>query len=153
MAKVGETLKQLPENLKEKICVDGMREAARIGLAGVQTEVPIGESGNLFRHIKMGRRKKNISWNLIQFVVYVQSGGKRSSATGKRAKGVTRADLNEVLPYYWYFLEFGTSKMAANPFMERGFAKSAANAAARARDLMRQRVLSGVLTQEFRGGY
>lgn len=153
MAAVGAALKQLPENMREKVCVGGILEAAQVVLAGVQTEVPIG-TGNLFRHVRMGRRKRGMPWNLIQYVVYVQSGGgKKSSATGKKAKGVTRADLNEVLPYYWYFLEFGTSKMSANPFMERGFAKSASNAAGRARDYMRQQVLRGALTEGLRKGF
>lgn len=123
MRELGEILTKLPLEMKEKVATKATLEAAKVGLAAVQGESPI-RTGNLYHHERIARRK-DVLWNLVQYVVFIKTGG------GKRAK---QRNFGEDLPFYWYFIEFGTSKMRANPFMLRGFQKSVGNAATRARD-------------------
>jgi HK97 gp10 family phage protein len=130
MAEVGEILSKLPLDMKEKVATKATLAAAQVGVAAVQTEVPI-RTGNLFRHIRLARRTRDIGRLAVQYVVYIKAGGKRSAK---------EKQTGEELPFYWYFIEFGTSSeskshITANPFMLRGFVKSASNAANKARDI------------------
>lgn len=130
MAALGEKLKQLQLDMKEKIATKADLAAAQIGLAAVQDETPV-RTGNLLHHIRVARRHRGVPDTQIQHVVFVKQDG------GKRAK---EKNFGEDLPYYWYFIEFGWvdrggNHHQANPFMLRGFLKSADNAATRARDI------------------
>ena len=130
MAEVGEFLSKLPSDMKDKVATKAMLAATQVGEAAVQTEVPI-RTGNLFRHIRIARRTKDLGGYLVQYVIFIKSGGKRSAK---------QKQSGEELPFYWYFIEFGTSSdskshLSPNPFMLRGFVKSAANAANKARDV------------------
>lgn len=131
MSKLGEKLTKLPLDIKEKVARRSTQEAAKIGLAAIQTEVP-WRTGNLYRHLRVARRKDEAT--KVTYVVYVKS--KRPKSKPKKGAAVNGpSDVSgEELPYYWYFVEFGTSRMSANPFMLRGFTKSAENAATHARD-------------------
>jgi HK97 gp10 family phage protein len=134
MKELGEQLEKLPLDIKEKVAAKANLEAAKVGMAGVQTETPI-KTGNLYHYERIARRK-NVAWNLIQHVIFIKTGGKHWVAKKALVRSsIAGANAGNVLPYYWYFLEFGTSKMRANPFMLRGFEKSVGNAATRARDI------------------
>lgn len=117
LSQVGEALKNLPLEIKEKVARKATLEAAKIGLAAAQSETPI-RTGLTFKYERITRHK-NVPYNIVEYVVFIKSRGKKG----------------QEYPYYWVFVEFGTSKMAANPFMLRGFLKSAPNAATRARDI------------------
>lgn len=133
MSKLGEKLERLPLEMKEKVARRSIQEAAKIGLAAIQTETP-WRTGNLYRHLRIARRK-DVGW-IVTYVVFVKTTKARPTKKqrGVVAQGPSEISSNEILPYYWYFIEFGTSRMSPNPFMLRGFTKSADNAATRARD-------------------
>jgi hypothetical protein len=136
MAEVGAVLKTLPLNMKEKVARNAMLAGARVGLAAVQTEVPIGggeksphdpSPGNILRNLRIARGK-NVPDTVVQYRLFVHVGRVR------RGKGWRGRVLEVGPPYYWYMQEFGSSRNPANPFMTRGFMKSASNAATRIRD-------------------
>lgn len=129
LSKLGDKLERLPLQVKEKVAKKAMLEAAKVGLAAIQTEAPY-KSGNLYRHLRVAQRKDDPF--KVTYVVFVKSRGRTSKKKGARS-GPSEPST-QMLPFYWYFIEFGTSRITANPFMLRGFMKSADNAAARARD-------------------
>jgi HK97 gp10 family phage protein len=142
MREISAKLKTLPLNLKEKVAAGAMQRAAAVGVKNVQLEAP-KLTGVLRRHIWEARRKKDVPWNLVQYVVFV----KAKARPGKKNKIQEGEDA-----FYWYFVEFGHSSKAGNPFMERGFARSVDEALAVARDYAETQTLRGVLTQEMTGG-
>ena len=126
---LGRDLANLDINMKEKVATSTVLTAEQTSLTAVQTEVPI-RTGNLFRNIKIARRKDSIDNTQVQYVIFVKSGPRPKPKLGRKRI----PNKGDVYPYYWVFVEFGTSRQAANPFMLRGFQKSAGNAATRARD-------------------
>lgn len=127
MAAVGAQLEKLPIDMRDKVARKAVLEAAKVGLASVQQETPI-RTGNLFHHERIAFRK-NVPYNIVQYVVFVKTGGKQAALR-----------VGQPLPYYWYFIEFGWHDRSGayhpgNPFMLRGFEQSAGNAATRARDI------------------
>jgi HK97 gp10 family phage protein len=141
MKEISAKLKTLPLNLKEKVAAGSMLRAARVGVKSVQQEAP-KLTGVLRRHIWAARRKRDVPWNLVQYVVFV----KAKVRPGKKNQAQQSEDA-----YYWYFVEFGHSSKAGNPFMERGFGRSVNEALSVARDYAEQQTLRGVLTQEMTG--
>lgn len=149
MKEVGQMLTDLPEKFKTKVAVAALRETAKVVQAAVDDESPIADAGPsiglLKANVKLSRRKRNVPWHMIQYIVYVNTGRK---VTRKR-RGLKSLKRRIYLasnkkpppshPYYWFMVEFGTSKQSANPFMSRAFEKSAANGITRARDLARYR--------------
>lgn len=126
---LGERLTQLPLEIKEKIAAKAMLKAANITLAAVQVEVPI-RTGNLYRHLRISRRKRGVPGTVVQYVIFVKTGG------GGKAKA---KNFGEDLPYYWYMIEFGWNDKSGKhhpgkPFLLLGFERSVENAAAQARD-------------------
>lgn len=133
MAKLGQVLEDLPDKLRDKVARKAVLAAAQVGLAAIQTETP-WHTGNLYRHLRIAFRR-GLPKELLTYVVFVKTGSKGArGGSSKRFSGPS-APSGQILPYYWFFVEFGTSRMAANPFMLRGFTKSAENAATRARDV------------------
>ncbi len=133
LSALGDVLQQMPLLMREKVATKAMLAAATVGRDSVQATAPVGKPpdphiGNLRDHIRMARRKDVGEWE-IQYVVYVKTTGWRSQSKGDATQ------QRHPLPYYWYYLEFGTSKMDANPFMLRGFEQSVDNAGNRARDI------------------
>lgn len=134
MSKLGEKLDKLPQDIKEKVARGATREAAVVALAAVQTEAP-WRTGNLYRHLRISSRKDKDDKTKVSYVVFVKTTRARppKKARGTPASGPSETSA-QMPPYYWYFVEFGTSRMTANPFMLRGFLKSTDNALTRARD-------------------
>ena len=137
MSDIGAKLDQFPDAFTEKVVRASMRGAAQVGLAAIQTETPWGKGpnpppGNMYRHLRIAKRPDKD--NKITYIVFVKVGGKAQRGGGiKKVHGPSEPS-GQVSPYYWFFVEFGTSRMGANPFMLRGFTKSAENAATTARD-------------------
>ncbi len=138
MAELGEQLKQFPLKFKEKVARKATGVGADVCLAAVQTEAAKhARTWNLYHHIKAMHVRNNPIWNIEQFLVLVVPKGRGVRATRSRRKGASLPTPASGFssPYYWYFQEFGTSKMKAHPFLSVGFLKSVSSAAQRIRDV------------------
>lgn len=107
-------LKELPK----RVARNGLRSATSAGAAVVRNEArsraPV-DTGEMKRDIQMKRERDfgNTEGLSASVSVYVR-GGKKSRLAGK-ARNVDKDS------FYWKFVEFGTAKMAAQPFMRPAF--------------------------------
>lgn len=91
---------------------------------------PVGDGtpnpGNLRRQIFMGRDRNPASVGAAEhYFISVRSG--RRGLFGKGVSGNTRALTGEDA-FYWWYVEFGTSKQPAQSFMRRSFDAQASTA-------------------------
>lgn len=119
LKELNEALRQLPQNIARNV----LRGAAGAGAAVIRKEArarapvftgPVGP-----RHPPPGTLKKSIYQqasralsNLVQQTFNV------GVKTGKALRTKSGASANA---FYWKFVEFGTAKMAARPFMRPAF--------------------------------
>lgn len=114
-------LQQLPG----KIAKNALRQATSAAAATIRDEArsraPV-DTGEMRKDIQIKRERESTAYRAV-YSVFVRTGKK--SRIGGRARNVDKDS------YYWRFVEFGTSKMAAKPFMRPAFeAKKEAAAAA-----------------------
>jgi HK97 gp10 family phage protein len=112
---------ELAKKLKElgpKVAKNGLRRATSAGAAIVRNDArkraPV-DTGEMKRDIMMKRERDARGGDTTGavYTVYVRS-GKKSRMAGKK-RDVDRDS------FYWKFLEFGTAKMAAQPFLRPAF--------------------------------
>ena len=102
-------MRDLPRKLQRQTVQRALREAAKPIHADARSRVPV-QTGAVRRQIAIQRSRKFTGRDgVFGVVVRVRAMNKRM-----RAKGHTD-------PFYWKFLEFGTSKMPAQPFMRPAF--------------------------------
>lgn len=153
-------LEQLQRNLRElpaNVARNVLRGTARAGARVIQVEAKIaaGRGGATAPNIRTGTLRRSIiirhdrarsAMHQQVFVVAVRGGRtrKRGNTVANRRKGVVGQVYHEDgAAFYGRFLEFGTSKMTARPFMRPAWeARKAA-----ALDTMR-RYLTERLAQE-----
>lgn len=100
-------LKTLPEKVQKRVLVGGVRAAAKPVLNEAKRLVP-KDTGNLKKSIgvtKLRTKKKSLVW----FQVSTRKNGKYDG-------------------WYGRFIEVGTAKMPAHPFMRPAFEKEGENA-------------------------
>lgn len=137
LAQVGALLKELPQIVREKIAAKGVYNGADVTRREVEARAPF-RTGLLRSKIRVARRRKGVAEDLITYVVYVQGIRPSSGKKAKRKRGAAGTANAALLPYYWYFLEFGTSKMSAKPFMVQAFTSSVQEAGDEVRDYSRE---------------
>lgn len=93
------TLNTLPQNIQKNVMVGAIRAGANVVRDEARRLAPI-DTGNLRKSIASIKRKGDK--NTIQFSVTPSRGGKNNG-------------------WYAHFLEFGTSKMTAKPFLRPAF--------------------------------
>lgn len=93
------TLNQLPIRIQKNVMIGAIRAGSNVVRDEARRLAPI-DTGNLKKSIATIRRKGDK--NTIQFSVTPSKGGKNNG-------------------WYAHFLEFGTSKMAASPFLRPAF--------------------------------
>lgn len=103
-------LEQLPVKLQR----NGLRKAVSSGAAVVRNAVkesaPIGATGTLRRAVSM-KRAKTPDAQIATYEVFV-----RQAKNGKVGSSKIAA-YGKYDAYYWRFVEFGTSKAPAHPFL------------------------------------
>lgn len=113
--------KELAKALKElgpRVAKNGLRAATSAGAAVIRNEArsraPV-DTGEMKKDIQMKRERDQRDGGLFaaSYSVFVRS-GKKSRLSGK-ARDVQKDS------FYWKFVEFGTSKMAAQPFLRPSF--------------------------------
>ena len=118
------SLKQLPKELQGRPLQVGMRKAGNIVRDEARRRV-VRASGFLAKEIVVrranakNRRMAGVAGGEY-FTVGVRTGKKMKYANTKRnqrKRRVGRLYVQSGWAYYWRFLEFGTKKMAAKPFL------------------------------------
>lgn len=136
LAELGAKLRALSDDVRYKIARAAANAGAQVIKKEAQTRAPIGTvphkvgkkgnivpPGNLRRNIYVKRLPLSQRKHTEDFIVAVRQGGK----SGKDA-------------FYWRFLEYGTVKMAAQPFMRPAFSNKKQQAAEAMRERLRQRI-------------
>jgi HK97 gp10 family phage protein len=119
---VQKALSKIPSTLQEKVVVGATRAAARVIANEAKDRVPV-KTGLLKKSIGIAKAKRADTPNgVIRFYVVPKSKisiGSKVSVGGKSGK--LKAKVNA---YYAHMVEFGTSKMAAHPFLRPAFENS-----------------------------
>lgn len=128
MRELQDALKRLPD----KIARNALRSAVNAGAAVIRNEararVPT----------RTGRLRKAI----YQRQIRERSGaGTQTFYVGWRARGTKRSGKSQTHgAFYGRFVEFGTSRMAAKPFLRPAFEARKHDAVARIREKLRERI-------------
>lgn len=123
MAELRATLERLPGHLGEKVIRAALRAGAQVIRKDAQSRAPELQEPDPRR--KRGTLKKNITVRRSKTDKYgvfvgVKPLSKKQIATFKKAGGKKGAN-NPDDPFYWWFVEFGTSKMPATRFLREAF--------------------------------
>ncbi|HEI9807231.1 TPA: HK97 gp10 family phage protein [Proteus mirabilis] len=125
LAELSQYLKALEKNVGKRIARKAMNAGAMELKQEIKHRVPILKE--TVPHRRKGTIKRNIHSKTkvqrngqVKTRIWVKSlSGKKVSAF-KQATGKSAA-LNPNDPFYWWFVEFGTAKMSAQPFMRSSF--------------------------------
>ena len=128
MRDLQKALRQFPKNVQKNICVGANRAAAAAIAKSAKQKAPV-RSGVLKRSIKV-KKQRTKNKNIVRHAV--QAGGK----VKWRAKG----EKHEGDAYYAVFVEFGTSKMAPEPFMRPAFEEQGPEAIKHYKDYAASRI-------------
>jgi HK97 gp10 family phage protein len=113
LSQLARALQELPLNLQR----NGLRKAVARGAMLVRNDAraraPV-KTGEMRRNILI-KRARTPDAQIATYEVFVRSGKK-----ARLAKGAKKRDVHSD-PFYWRFVEFGTSKMAARPFLRPAF--------------------------------
>lgn len=111
-----EALKDALRELPERVARNALRAAVSAGAAEIRNEArnlaPV-DTGEMKRDIQIKRERDDRGVLSARYSVFVRS-GKKSRLVGK-GRNVGKDS------FYWRFVEFGTAKMAAHPFMRPAF--------------------------------
>jgi bacteriophage protein of unknown function (DUF646) len=133
LSQIHKALSELGRKVSNKIAVKAMREGGKIVQEQARQNAPVISQSTPYR--RAGTLKKAIKSSTkvlkngkIGTVVRVKTLTTKQIETFKVRSGKKGA-LNPKDPYYWRFLEFGTSKMPAKPFMRPAFEQTKEKAA------------------------
>lgn len=120
----------LPDSITKNAAPFAMRKGADVIAKEAKARAPV-RSGNLRDRIAVRKRKRKPTGAAIAYSVGILGGASATYGNTKsnRRKGlVGQSYQKQDTAYYWRFLEFGTEKLAAKPFLRPAF-DSAAEAA------------------------
>lgn len=133
LKELGKNLQALDKKVRNRISAKAMRaggrivrDTARAKAPVLQESVPHRRKGTLKRSIvertKVGKNGKTTTLISVRNL----SGKQIAKFKGKTGKSGAK---NPNDPFYWRFVEFGTSKMPAKPFLRPAFEQSKQQAA------------------------
>ena len=142
MADVRRALRALPKEIRKRELNKALRPGAKLIQVTAKAMAPVGDGG-FFKTVG-GKGWAHFKGTLKNSIV-VRTEKKRFLLDAARLKvGVLSSsrDIN-IGAYYWRFVEFGTSRQAAQPFLVPAFEsmKYAAN------ELIKKSLLKGVMRQ------
>lgn len=133
LSQIHKALSELGRKVSNKIAVKAMREGGKIVREQARQNAPILSQSTPYR--RAGTLKKAIKSSTkvlkngkIGTVIRVKELTTKQIETFKVRSGKKGA-LNPKDPYYWRFIEFGTSKMPAKPFLRPAFEQTKEKAA------------------------
>lgn len=109
---LAEALRELPE----RVAKNTLRRAVSSGAAIIRNEARVlapVDTGEMRKDIQIKRERDTKGIFSASYSVFVRS-GKKSRLSG-RARNIQKDS------FYWRFVEFGTAKMNAHPFMRPAF--------------------------------
>lgn len=123
------------EQFSDRIARNALRGAVSAGAAIIRSEarrLAPKDTGEMVRDIMIKRAREVKGSGLITYHVFVRT-GKKSRMAGKK-RNISRDS------FYWRFVEFGTSKMSAKPFMRPAFDTKKTEAVERIREYLSARI-------------
>lgn len=133
LSQIHKALSELGRKVSNKIAVKAMREGGKIVREQARQNAPVLSQSTPYR--RAGTLKKAIKSSTkvlkngkIGTVIRVK--GLTAKQRGAfKAKNASSGAYNPKDPFYWRFIEFGTSKMPAKPFLRPAFEQSKEKAA------------------------
>lgn len=121
-AELAAALRELPE----RVARNGLRAAVNAGATVIKKEAMARapeDTGALRANMYQKQRREESGPMVQTFYVGVRSGVAKyaKSAANRRAGTAGKPYRNAGSTFYWRFLEFGTSKLPARPFMRPAF--------------------------------
>lgn len=122
LQELSQTLMKLPAELEKRVIMGALRAAGQTIRKEAMARAPVLQEPDPRR--RAGTLRKSISVRRVKGKVAVYVGvfglsGKRMAAF--KAGGGTKGANNPDDPYYWKWVEYGTKKMAARPFLRPAF--------------------------------
>lgn len=102
-------LQRLSSSVADKVVRDAVMAGARLARDKTRQSAPV-RSGKLKKNIVVTRLRRQDSSGAAVAGVSVKRPATKKQRSGQSTKP-------ESAPYYWLFLEFGTSQMNAKPFL------------------------------------
>ncbi|EPJ3801829.1 HK97-gp10 family putative phage morphogenesis protein [Morganella morganii] len=148
LSELSRKMQELGRKVSGNISRRAMNNGADVLKKEIRQRVPVLEKttprrrrGTVKRNIRSKTRLRRNGQ--VKTRIWVKSLPGKKVKAFKQATGKSAA-LNPDDPFYWWFVEFGTSKMAAKPFMRPGFeAKKEAAAEAVVRTLKEETEKAG----------
>lgn len=138
-------MKELPKKMHRRILNASLAAGARLIEREAKERVPILKTHTLRRLPGVIRRNIRVrpvrpqDGNNATVIVSVRNLSAKQITVFKRATGQKGA-FNPNDPFYWRFVEFGTSKMAARPFLRPAFESRKYQAAAEIKSRLAKRI-------------
>lgn len=138
-------LEQLPKEIQGRPLRSAVSAAAKVVVDDVKSRVPVGETGNLKTAVYRYRSRRNSATGRETFFVGIRQGKAqyKDTAYNRRKGRVGKSYKTAGEAYYWRFLEFGTAKMQARPFLRPAFEAQKS----RAVEVMKERLGKAIQTQ------
>lgn len=125
LKELGQALENLGQKTKNKLGAKAMRKGGAIIRDQARANAPMLKEK--VQHRKRGTLKKNIMASTkpqkdgsVRTIIFVRS-LKNSKVLEFKDKTGRGGAYNPNDPFYWRFVEFGTSKMPAQPFLQPAF--------------------------------
>lgn len=145
LRELSDALKALPKKLERRVLNASLMAGGRViereaKLRAPQLEQPTPrrKRGTLARNIRARVGRPDDGHNATVIVAVRKLKGKAIAAF-KKATGKSGAN-NPDDPYYWLFVELGTSKMTARPFLRPAFEAKKIEAAFEIKDRIKRRI-------------
>jgi HK97 gp10 family phage protein len=115
-------LNQLPREVQKRPLRAAVSAAAKVIQDEAKRRAPI-DTGNLRKAVYRTRSRSGSGPGQETFLVAVKKGKAEyaNTARNRRLNRVGKKYQTQGEAYYWRFLEFGTAKMAAKPFLRPAF--------------------------------
>lgn len=123
-------LKALPDSITKNAAPFAMRKGANVIAKEAKARAP-NRTGNLQKRIAVRKRKRRGPGIALAYSVGVLGGASATYGNTKtnRRKGLVGKKYETGgTAFYWRFLEFGTEKLAAKPFLRPAFDSKAEEA-------------------------
>lgn len=138
-------LNQLPIDIQQRALRSAVSASAKVVVDAAIQKAPAGETGNLKKAIYRYRSRSESGTGRETYLIGVRKGKKAyaDTARNRRLNRVGKKYTVQGEAYYWRFLEFGTAKMQAKPFMRPAFEGSRGKIL----EVMKERLGKAIQTQ------